>query len=132
MHPKSTFLVSRTFIFDAAHWLPDYQGPCAQLHGHRYELTVTYQAVQGDDGISLDFSRLKEVVTTLIEDLDHSCLNDRIKNPTAENILLDIYYKLVGWFKMPWLHSLTLKEGRDTQVTLLREHVDYVGGAEDD
>ena len=133
---KSTFLVSRTFIFDAAHKLVDYPGKCANLHGHRYELTVTCQCVQDEDGIDLDFMKLKSYVEeNIIEALDHHYLNDIIDmpNPTAENILLWVYGRLVPKLdSIGWLYSLELKEGRDTKITLYRNMVGYVGGTEDD
>lgn len=133
---KSTFLVSRTFVFDAAHHLIGYQGMCANPHGHRYELTVTYQCVQGDDGIAFDFSTLKDFVEDhIIDYLDHHDLNEipDMDNPTAENILLWCYARLVTKQINPgWLYSLVLKEGRDTQVELRREFINYAGGANDD
>lgn len=133
---RSTFLVSRTFIFDAAHQLIGYKGKCANLHGHRYELTVTYEAVQDDQGIALDFSQLKDFIEDhVIDYLDHHPLNEiaDMGNPTAENILLWIYHRLVPKLdNLGWLYSLQLKEGRDTKVTLLRDRVGYVGGANDD
>lgn len=133
---KSTFLVSRTFIFDSAHHLNGYKGKCAFVHGHRYELTVTYECVQGDDGIALDFTKLKDFVEDHILDyLDHHDLNEVVDmgNPTAENILLWIYYRLVPKVdSLGRLYSLELKEGRDTKVTLLRDRVGYTGGANND
>ncbi|MDE7148907.1 MAG: 6-carboxytetrahydropterin synthase, partial [Bacteroidales bacterium] len=33
--------VTKIFRFEMAHALPDYDGPCAHLHGHSYRLEVT-------------------------------------------------------------------------------------------
>lgn len=129
---RSTFLVSRTFIFDAAHHLPGYDGPCKNVHGHRYELTVTLQAPQRDTGLSVDFNDMKANIEPHVKTLDHSDLNEVIKNPTTENILLWFYYKLVASLHSDWLFSITLKEGRDTQITLTRENVHNAGGLNDD
>jgi len=76
--------------FDAAHRLPDYDGLCANLHGHRWEVEVEVQQLGGAANVKsmiIDFKELKQIlneeVLTLI---DHSYLNDLIHDPTAENI----------------------------------------------
>ena len=33
--------VTKIFKFDAAHFLPEHSGKCADLHGHTYRLEVT-------------------------------------------------------------------------------------------
>jgi 6-pyruvoyl-tetrahydropterin synthase len=90
----------------------------------------------------LDFTKLKDFVEDHILDyLDHHDLNEVVDmngiadmgNPTAENILLWIYYRLVPKVdSLGRLYSLELKEGRDTKVTLLRDRVGYTGGANND
>jgi 6-pyruvoyltetrahydropterin/6-carboxytetrahydropterin synthase len=89
-------LVSRKFHFDAAHWLPDYIGKCQHLHGHRWTVEVgIYGEVGQASGMVIDFSVLKEIVqNTIIDKLDHSCLNDILPNPTAENLAIYISNKL--------------------------------------
>lgn len=32
--------IIKKFSFDAAHYLPSYEGKCERLHGHTYRLTV--------------------------------------------------------------------------------------------
>lgn len=56
----------------AAHFLPDYPGPCANLHGHNWSLeaTVGAECLEGD--MVADFALLKAV----FKRLDHTCLND--------------------------------------------------------
>ena len=55
-----------------------YTQKCRSLHGHRYqvEITVTAQKLN-DDGMIVDFKKLKEVVKTVLDDKwDHgSCFN---------------------------------------------------------
>lgn len=55
-----------------------YTQKCRSLHGHRYqvEITVTAQKLN-DDGMIMDFKKLKEVVKTVLDDKwDHgSCFN---------------------------------------------------------
>jgi len=87
--------VSKTFRFEAAHKLIGYDGDCANLHGHSYILEVQVKDEVGDDGFVMDFKELKKFVQTKVVDLlDHSYLNDMIKNPTAENLVVWIVRKL--------------------------------------
>lgn len=62
-----------------------YTQKCRSLHGHRYqvEITVTAQKLN-DDGMIVDFKKLKEVVKTVLDDKwDHgSCFN--IKDPLGK------------------------------------------------
>jgi 6-pyruvoyltetrahydropterin/6-carboxytetrahydropterin synthase len=80
---------------DSSHYLRNYDGKCANLHGHRWvvEVTVesvTYDAIDSldDTGILLDFG----VVKSLINEYDHKNLNDMPEfediNPTAENLAI--------------------------------------------
>lgn len=62
-----------------------YTQKCRALHGHRYqvEITVTAQKLN-DDGMIVDFKKLKEVVKTVLDDKwDHgSCFN--MKDPLGK------------------------------------------------
>ncbi|PIE22595.1 MAG: 6-carboxytetrahydropterin synthase QueD [Planctomycetota bacterium] len=89
-------LVTKEFVFDAAHQLPNYQGKCERLHGHTWKLHVTLKAaVNPKDGIAFDFVELKRAVKSRVIDLlDHSLVNDYIEHPSAENICLWIASKL--------------------------------------
>lgn len=85
------FLVTKEFIFDAAHYLPFYEGKCENLHGHTYKMHVTVQATKEDkhksSGMAFDFAILKRAVKKNIIDIwDHQLLNDHIENPSAENM----------------------------------------------
>ncbi len=72
--------------FDAAHSLPGYEGKCANLHGHTYRVEMVIEGPVGDDGFVMDFYKLKKILGSVLEDLDHRNLNDLMQNPTAENI----------------------------------------------
>lgn len=86
--------------FDAAHYLRDYHGRCENLHGHRYEVTVTVASRDLDStGLAFDFTRLKAVLKErFLARYDHVCLNDVAPfteiNPSAENIARTIYQAL--------------------------------------
>ena len=96
---------TKFFKFEAAHYLPGYDGPCGKLHGHSYKLEVEtgskgiffISAVDDPyiDAMVIDFRDLKDVVRMVIVDrLDHTNLNDLdIEGfpgymPTAENMVV--------------------------------------------
>ena len=77
--------------FAAAHNLRNYEGKCARLHGHNFRVQVTAESEELDAvGMVIDFTILKGLVRELLEELDHSYLNeippfDKI-NPTTEAV----------------------------------------------
>lgn len=93
--------VVKKFHIDAAHWLPDYDGPCGRLHGHRWDILVGLTGLVGRNGMVVDFSWIKESMGEILEPLDHHCLNDTIENPTAENLAAYLF----GVIKDDWIQS---------------------------
>lgn len=90
---------TKEFEFEAAHHLINYDGPCANVHGHSYKLQVT---VSGNinledqkyacDCMVLDFKGLKSIVKSFIIDThDHEDLNKIYDNPTAEVMVVCIF-----------------------------------------
>ena len=88
--------VTKCFGFEAAHYLPDYDGACSRLHGHSYKLQVTVSgSVDEVTGMIIDFNVLKSVVKEeVVDKYDHQYLNDFFENPTAENMVQHIFKKL--------------------------------------
>lgn len=89
----SRLTVCKTFEFDSAHFLPNYEGKCKNLHGHRFKLEIE---VSGDvqeggpcEGMIVDFGDLKSIVEDcIIKPFDHKLLNEVYEGiPTAENLV---------------------------------------------
>ncbi|MBO8138045.1 MAG: 6-carboxytetrahydropterin synthase QueD [Desulfotomaculum sp.] len=89
--------------FDAAHKLCGYRGNCANVHGHTWIVEVTVAGSKLNSlGLLIDFKELKKIVGRIIEQLDHSYLNElpafahggEMSNPTAENLSCYIYKKV--------------------------------------
>ena len=80
--------------FDAAHYLPGYDGPCANLHGHTWRVDVVLQgSMLNDIGILVDFKDIKKQLDDILP--DHTCLNEEFFfPPTAERIAKYIYEEL--------------------------------------
>ncbi len=77
--------IAKEFSFDAAHSLPNSDGPCQRLHGHTYRVTVMArgetQPLDGraEEGMVLDFARIKAVFKRRIEArCDHQYLNETV------------------------------------------------------
>lgn len=85
--------IAKEFTFDAAHQLPNHDGPCRRLHGHTYRLRVyargPLQPLDGkaEEGMVVDFGRIKQAYRTRIEAVcDHQFLNEvvPVERTTAE------------------------------------------------
>lgn len=75
----------KEFDFDAAHFLPNYNGKCEHLHGHTYKLVVKVEGTPDHEGMVLDFVRFKNLVKELVvSKLDHAFINDILPQPSAE------------------------------------------------
>lgn len=85
-------LIQKEFTFDAAHNLINYNGKCANVHGHTYTLHVVVEGKVQKSGMVMDFGEIKDIVTNkVLTILDHHYINDILKQPTAENIVMWIW-----------------------------------------
>lgn len=85
--------------FSAAHLLRDYEGECARVHGHNWQVRVTVAAEEtGANGIAIDFKDLKRLTNEVLARLDHTYINEVAPfdkmNPTSENIARWLYEEL--------------------------------------
>ena len=74
----SMYYLTAEAAFDSAHFLADYEGKCANLHGHRWRIVAKVSGARlqefGDkEGMVLDFSDLKRELRGLADGMDH-CL----------------------------------------------------------
>ncbi len=83
--------ITVTREFSSAHYLKDYEGKCAHLHGHNWKVAISFRGKKlAENGILIDFLDIGKALDGLLELLDHSVINeispfDSI-NPTAENL----------------------------------------------
>ena len=93
--------------FASAHYLPDYEGDCRNLHGHTWHVELF---IRGDElneiGMIQDFKQLKATVKEILP--DHKMLNDYVERPTAENLSEYLFNKLKE--KIPTLFKIILYE----------------------
>ena len=101
--------------FSAAHQLRLYDGKYENLHGHNWSAQVTVEADELDTmGVGIDFVKLKQMVEEILGELDYQNINeippfDEL-NPSAENIAILIYNKLIPHFDKNYELKITLYE----------------------
>jgi len=109
-------------MFSAAHYIPGYKGNCSKLHGHNWTVEVFFNAELLKNGLAIDFKEIKNSLGEILEELDHTNLNDhewfKKYSPTCENIADYIYWQLS---KKEWksavrssrLHSVRIWESEN-------------------
>jgi len=128
--------VTKEFRFEMAHALLGHDGPCKNIHGHSYELSVTLigkpikNPSNPKTGMVVDFSDIKKIVNIeIIQPFDHalvlnkntiSTIQSALQNqklilvnfqPTCENMIIYFAKKLKKEFpKTMQLHHLVLRE----------------------
>ena len=78
---KPAISITRRLEFDSGHRIPNHDGQCRHLHGHRYaiEVTLTGEVAdhpgKADDGMVLDFGDIKRLTNQYVVELwDHAFL----------------------------------------------------------
>lgn len=78
------YVLSKKLNFEAAHFLPCYDGKCKNHHGHRWEVTIEIRSDDLDSqSMVMDFTTLNRLIR---DKYDHTLLNDHVEVPTAENL----------------------------------------------
>ena len=123
VHKRPYISVSRLFLLECSHFLPEYPGKCFWTHGHRYEVEIEVtRRIDPDTGMVLDFHDFKDIVEEhLVYNFDHAMLNDFIINPTSERFILLIWKTLSPYLK--GITKITLHESRDTKLSLTYKEV---------
>ena len=85
--------------FAAAHQLRNFRGECEKLHGHNWRIEVILSGDRlNQAGLLIDFKDVKTAANNILEDLDHSYLNDlpqfKNENPSSENIAAYLFQRL--------------------------------------
>ena len=100
--------IAKQYNFSASHQLTGVSEdhPCSRLHGHNYIVEIEVRGeVSPRTGFIVDFYFIDKTFKPLIEQLDHTHLNDMMENPTAENIaqwLMDNHTPHFVWSVKVW------------------------------
>ena len=106
--------------FSAAHRIMEYNGSCERLHGHTWKVDLFLRNDKLNSlGLMLDFRDIKKVLNKLLDELDHTFLNEhpyfKDKNPTAENLAKFIYDRVKKEFSV--LYKVSVWESENTAAT---------------
>ncbi len=105
--------LSKSFGFEAAHWLPCFpEGhKCRRMHGHSFRVDVIVEGeLDPSVGYLIDFADIKRATEPLERELDHRCLNEiaGLENPTSEMVAAWIWARLKP--ALPMLSEIVVHE----------------------
>ena len=103
--------ITKSFTFEAAHFLPDVPKghKCGRMHGHSFRVTIGVRGdVRDGSGWVLDFADISQAWRPLADALDHRLLNEvpGLGNPTSEVVAAWIFDRL----KLPGLYFVEVAE----------------------
>ena len=114
--------------FSAAHRLRGYDGSCASVHGHNWDVTVFVSGEQvGADGMLVDFRELKQRLREALEALDHTDLNTvealQGANPTSETMARHLFERLSSSLNSGTIRvrQVTVSETPETSASYRRD-----------
>lgn len=83
------YIIESETSFDAAHFLTNYDGKCANIHGHRWRVVAS---IAGDinNGMLVDFNTLKKDLKEIGDYFDHSFI---VENGSLEDELYNMLQK---------------------------------------
>ena len=85
--------ITRHEEFEVAHILPNYKGPCGNLHGHTYKIEVTVEGPQNPHSYNMvmDFKDLKTAIRECIP--DHRFVYNMNNTSDVEKDLVEVLQK---------------------------------------
>ena len=94
--------VEKEVKFEAAHFMPNYNGPCRNVHGHSWRVRVVLRLYELHEvgplqGMSIDFGDIKGPLENyVVHALDHGCLNNVVSmdEPSCEVLARWIFEQL--------------------------------------
>lgn len=104
-------IISKDIKFDCAHMLSNYEGKCANLHGHTYHGTITLGCPVGaTTGMILDYNEIKKHV----DELDHAIIFSSSEfRDGAEN-------ELLVWARSHDMRYVVIQDGKSTAENIVK------------
>jgi 6-pyruvoyltetrahydropterin/6-carboxytetrahydropterin synthase len=112
--------ISKSMSFAAAHQLPHHLGKCESWHGHEWVIEISIRKrIDPATMMVMDFKDLKVAMKThIIDVLDHNTINDIIAIPTAENILVWCWERLMFDAKLKGILQIKIWESPDSCASI--------------
>jgi 6-pyruvoyltetrahydropterin/6-carboxytetrahydropterin synthase len=115
-------------MISAAHVLRNYEGPCARLHGHNWNIKIDVMSGKlNETGFTIDFRDLDELLWKVVGPYDHNNFNDFAPfdkiNPTAENIARYFFNEIKKLLpEMVELEKISIWETENYLVEYFEDH----------
>lgn len=102
------YYLIKNLELSSSHFLKlNYESKCSSMHGHNWIIIVYCKNDKlNENGMIVDFAEIKKIVMTL----DHQCINDYIKQPTAENIAEYLCKNI------PFCYKIKVQESKNNTV----------------
>ena len=119
---------------DSAHFVPDSNSKCENIHGHTWKVQIDIVGEIQNDGMILDFGKIKDLLNTLDHNVDdyppytprrikhpdnRQCgwfvkhiINDIIPKPTAENMSIYIHDQIMNYKQIEFC-NVRIYEGKN-------------------
>lgn len=82
--------ISRSYTFEAAHFLPDLppNHKCRRMHGHSYRVEIRISGPVDGAGLvrGVEFGQIDVLMDPILTSVDHHTWNDKLVSPTVEHI----------------------------------------------
>ncbi|MES2478103.1 MAG: 6-carboxytetrahydropterin synthase [Bacteroidota bacterium] len=124
--------VTKKFTFDMAHALYGYDGPCKNIHGHTYHLSVTLMGkpiMDNNDvklGMVIDFGDLKKIVKEKIINIyDHALVLNEQAPYSKSEVIANEFEKVILVPFQPTCENLLL-HFVDSIKSLFPPHIQLV------
>lgn len=103
-------------MFEMAHALYNYDGPCRNIHGHSYKLWVTLigkpllQESHSKDGMVIDFSDIKSAVKKeILDHFDHALVLNKANDEFVTKLLNEQFDKIHVLSYQPSCENLVIE-----------------------
>ena len=109
--------ISKDFRWEMGHRLQCHKGKCFNLHGHSYKLQIEFEGeVDSTTGMVLDYFNVKDLVTPIVDKLDHTViawekdseLIEMLKKLNSAHVIMPFETtaeNLVGYFLKEFLNA---------------------------
>lgn len=106
-------IITKDFDFEAAQSLPNFpEGhKCRRIHGHSFKISISVRGdVDPKTGIFYDHARISDAMRPILEQLDHTYLNEipGLETPTIEFMSVWFWNRLAP--QLPGLYEIVLHE----------------------
>lgn len=125
--------ITRRIEFDAGHRVPDHQGQCRNLHGHRYAIEITVSGAvhqepgNPENGMVTDFGQLKEIlVSEIVDPWDHAFLVAKSDKAVLELIKAIPNHKTVVLDSVPTVENLVAVASQKLRAAFQKRFGDAV------